>query len=75
MIFVRSMNKRGVDRFRMVDVAVAAERVVEECVEGVKYAVGGMTDVGSGRKGFYVGVGGRAGGRSERRDGEGDGVV
>ena len=44
----------------MADVAIAAERIVAQCVAGMKYSVGGMSDVGSGPGSFYVGLGGRA---------------
>lgn len=42
----------------MADVAIAAERIVGECVVGEKYSVGGRTDVGNGEGSFYVGLGG-----------------
>lgn len=57
VVFVRNDDKTRVDTFRMVDVAAAANRVTDECVEGRRYPMGGSTDVGSS-KGFYVGVGG-----------------
>ena len=57
VIFVRNEHKSRVDTFRMADVAAAANRVTDECIEGKRYAVGGSTDVGSSR-GFFVGVGG-----------------
>jgi len=67
VIFVRSEHKSEVDTFRMVDVADAANRVMNECIEGKRYAVGGSTAVGSSRSDFYVGLGGypRAGATSE----------
>lgn len=40
-IFVRNPNKRRVDTFRMVDVAITATRVLTECVVGARYPVGG----------------------------------
>jgi len=66
VIFVRNGHKSRVDTFRMADVAAAANRVTDECIEGKRYAVGGSTDVGSSR-GFFVGLGGypRAGATSE----------
>ena len=47
------------DRFSMADVAIAAERIVVQCVAGAKYSVGGMSDVGNGAGSFFVGLGGR----------------
>ncbi len=56
VVFVRNEHKTRVDTFRMADVAAAANRIADECIEGKRYAVGGSTDVG--QKGFYVGLGG-----------------
>lgn len=63
VIFVRSVDKSMVDKFRMIDVSVAAERVVSDCVAGRKYSIGGLTDVGTFADNFYVGVGGIAFGK------------
>ena len=68
VILLRSTNKRITDRFRMVDVAIAAERVVSLCIESKEkeYSVEGITDVGSRADAFFVGVG-----RSNRGVGRG----
>ena len=57
-IFVRNTERIMVDRFRIVDVAAAAHRIVEECVKGTKYSLGGTTAVGTIEGNFYVGLGG-----------------
>ena len=57
-IFVRNTARYMVDRFRIVDVATAAQRLVEECVKGTKYSLGGTTAVGTIEGNFYVGLGG-----------------
>ena len=59
VIFLRSVDKTITDRFRIVDVAIAAERVVSQCMDGKKHSVEGITDVGSRRDRFFVGVGGK----------------
>ena len=61
MIFVRSSNKKSVDRFRVVDVAARANDLVRECVVGTKEGYGGFSDVGHlpTLASFYVAVGGR----------------
>lgn len=58
VMFVRNTNKSRTDTFRMVDVALTADRIMTECVIGVKYPVGGIADVGPVADNFYVGVGG-----------------
>ena len=63
VIFLRGMNKHIVDRFRMVDVAIAAERVVAMCIDGKKVNMEGVVDVGTREDLFFVGVGGGMGNR------------
>ena len=58
VVFLRNMNKTSRDLFRFLDVAYAAQRIMNECVEGTKYAPGGTTDVGTIEDNFYVCVGG-----------------
>lgn len=59
VVYIRSFEEMvGRDRFRFVDVAVAAHRIIEHCIEGVKYAIGGISDVGTVQDQFYVGVAG-----------------
>ncbi len=60
-IFVRSVDDRSVDRFRIVDVAARAKDVIRECVVGTKDGYGGFSDVGhlSRLVSFFVAVGGR----------------
>lgn len=59
VIYIKSMvEKVGQDRFRYVDVIYAAHRIIERCMEGAKYAVGGISDVGTVKDKFYVGVAG-----------------
>ena len=58
VIFVRNSVSRGTGTFRLVDVALAAHRIVGECVVGARYPIGGTAAVGLVADGFYVGVGG-----------------
>lgn len=59
VVYIRNLDGPfGRDRFRFVDVAYAAHRVTERCVEGAKYAIGGISDVGTVKDKFYVGVAG-----------------
>ncbi|CAF9940761.1 hypothetical protein IMSHALPRED_002159 [Imshaugia aleurites] len=58
VMFVRNMDKTRTDTFRIVDVALAAQRIITECVIGAKYPVGGTACVGTVADDFYVGVGG-----------------
>ncbi len=58
IISVDSMYKEEEDKFRPVDVAIAAQRIIRRCVLGSKDAHGGHTDIGSLGKHFYVIVGG-----------------
>ena len=59
VVYIRSFDEMaGPDRFRFVDVAVAAHRIMEHCIEEAKYAIGGISDVGTVKDRFYVGVAG-----------------
>ena len=59
VIFVRNfVSKRLLGTFRLIDVALTAQRIVGECVVGAKYPIGGTADVGLIADRFYVGVGG-----------------
>ena len=59
MIYIKSsIRKVGQDRFRFADVAYAAHRITDRCIEGVKYPIGGISDVGTVEDKFYVGVAG-----------------
>ena len=60
-VFVRSLDKNDRDRFRFVDVAYTALRIVEKCVERSKYAIGGTAGIGSFNNKFYIGIGGIGG--------------
>ena len=44
-------------RFRFVDVALTAQRIMEQCIEGSKYGLGGTAKVGAPDSRFFVGVG------------------
>lgn len=46
------------DRFRFLDVAYTAHRIMEQCVERTKYSLGGTANIGTIDDNFYVGVGG-----------------
>lgn len=58
VVFVKNLDTTSRDRFRFLDVAHTAHRVVEQCIEGSKYAIGGTADIGTIVDNFYVGVGG-----------------
>jgi hypothetical protein len=57
-MFVRNLNQMRTDKFRIVDVAVTAHRIMKECVIDTKYEIGGTADVGTTEGDFYVCVGG-----------------
>lgn len=59
-IFIRNLGDKVTvrDRFRYLDVAFAAHRIAEQCVEGAKYAIGGVSDIGTVEDKFYVGLSG-----------------
>jgi len=62
-VFVKNLDRRRVDTFRMVDVAETATRILRECVIGKRYPVGGTAGIGSavGGSRFYVALGGLTG--------------
>lgn len=60
-IFVRNTVKTTQGRFRFVDVAFAAQRIIQQCVEGSKHGIGGTSNIGTNDYNFYVGVGGVGG--------------
>ena len=61
VVFIKSFDGMvGRDRFRFVDVAVTAHRIIEHCIEEAKYAIGGISDIGTIADKFYVGVAGMA---------------
>lgn len=47
----------AVDRFGLLDVVVVAQRILDECVAGQKYALGGLGLVGN-QRGLFVTVNG-----------------
>ena len=49
---------RTAGRFRFLDVALTAQRIMEKCIEGSKYGLGGTAKVGAPDSRFFVGVGG-----------------
>lgn len=71
VIFLRGTNRHETDRFRIVDIAIAAERVVSQCIDGRKVNMEGVVDVGSREDLFFVGVGGGMGNRGARGGGMG----
>ena len=58
LIFVRNPDHNQVDTFSMVDVGIAVNRIVDQCVKGTKYGFGGSAGVGSPMKRFFVALGG-----------------
>ena len=58
VVFVRALEKTKVDRFRVVDVALAAQQILHKCVVGSKFAKGGTADIGTFVDGFYTVLGG-----------------
>ncbi|KAG6993748.1 hypothetical protein G7Y79_00051g086680 [Physcia stellaris] len=71
VIFLRSTNRHKIGRFRIIDIAIASERVVSQCIDGRKVNMEGVVDVGSEEDLFFVGVGGGAGNRGPRGGGMG----
>ena len=60
VVYIRGLDGDATlrDRFRFVDVALTAHRILEDCVQDAKYAIGGIADVGTREDRFYVGVAG-----------------
>lgn len=59
VIFVKnSVSTRKKGTFRLVDVALAAHRIVGECIVGARFPIGGTADVGLIADRFFVSVGG-----------------
>ena len=58
VIFVSSPIKTQVDRFRVVDVASTASKIVRQCIVDQRYPIGGTAGIGLRQSGFFVGVGG-----------------
>ena len=58
VIFVRDTDRTRRSTFRLVDVALAAQRIVRDCVGSARYPNGGTAGVGPVGSTFYVGVGG-----------------
>ena len=58
VIFMRALRLTQVDRFRVVDAALAAKKILQKCVVDSKLANGGMADIGAHENGFYIVVGG-----------------
>ena len=57
-VYLTASDKTSRDRFRFVDVALAAQRTLDECVQEPEYTLGGFTDVGTVENKFYIGIGG-----------------
>ena len=57
-MFVRNRAENIIDVFSMADVGASAEKILRECVIGMKYGVGGIRGIGHLGKNYYVGVGG-----------------
>ena len=57
VILLTTGRMDAVDEFRLVDVAVGARKVLDECVAVSKAGLGGLALVGNG-KGYFVAVNG-----------------
>ena len=57
-IVILTNRDKTTGRFRFLDVAYTAHRIMEQCIEGSKYALGGTAQVGAPDSKFHVGVGG-----------------
>ena len=58
MISLKSDYEDQMDKFRLLDVAMTARRVVTNCVVNTKDKIGGISNIGTEGRGFYVYVGG-----------------
>lgn len=58
LVALGSWDKTEEERFRPVDVAIAAQRILQECVKEHKTALGGTTNIGDHGTEFYVVLGG-----------------
>ena len=58
VVTLSSLDKSQQDTFRPLDVAIEVQRVIQHCITGSKFALGGTTEMGSIMKDFFVIVGG-----------------
>lgn len=58
MISVKNDDVTRVDTFRLLDVAATARRITMQCLVNSQDKVGGVSDIGTDGRGFYVYVGG-----------------
>ncbi|KAL2043634.1 hypothetical protein N7G274_003941 [Stereocaulon virgatum] len=58
VIFMRAVDLTQVDRFRVVDAALAAKKILQKCVLDSKLAKGGTAEIGTHKNGFYIVLGG-----------------
>jgi hypothetical protein len=58
VIFMRALKLTQVDRFRVVDAALAAGKILQKCVVDSKLAKGGTAEIGTHDHGFYIVLGG-----------------
>lgn len=59
VVFIRNIDHHTrQDRFRFLDVAYTAQRIMNQCLDGSKHAIGGIADVGTIDDNFYVGLSG-----------------
>ncbi|KAF6236876.1 hypothetical protein HO173_005167 [Letharia columbiana] len=59
VVFIKNNDESTIqDRFRFLDVASTVNRILDRCLDGSKFAIGGIADVGTAADKFYVGVSG-----------------
>ena len=58
LIFISSFNKEDEDVFRLIDIAITAQRIVQQCVIDSKEPIGGSASIGPHAGRFHVSVGG-----------------
>lgn len=63
VVLIRNIDHTSRDVFRYVDIATTAQRILEKCVEGSKYVLGGTADIGIIEDNFFLVVGGVSGAR------------
>ena len=57
VISVSNNDVTQMDHFRLIDVAIAARRLVSQCVIATREKMGGVVSIGTEERGFYVYVG------------------
>lgn len=75
VVLLRNVDETSRDLFRYVDIANTAQRIMDKCVEGTKYVLGGTSDIGIIEDNFFVVLGGVTGVSGGRQIESGNGTT